>query len=204
MEKHKRFLDLYHDGEVSASEIDDYIDRWHDAPSGPERPLEFCVELHVYLGMAWDEWVAWGGGEGELPEREGRPRHDLTFVTDVGQALVYADPLRTHGPVRCRPACPIHWPTEHAGTRWPHGWRPDEGIMTRICPHGCHHPDPDDQQVRLHPDLGDHSCDGCCKPTIDGEVRAALTQLDGTPESAVALLTGIPRAELEQYGGRPA
>lgn len=177
MEKHKRFLDLYHDGEVSAAEIDDYIDRWHDAPPGLERPLEFCVDLHVYLGMTWDEWVAWNGGEGELPEREGR----------------------------CRPACPIHWPTEHAGTRWPHGWRPDEGIMTRICPHGCHHPDPDDQQVRLHPDLSEHACDGCCKPTIDGEfhdgMRRALAELDGTPESAIALLTGIPRAELAQYGG---
>lgn len=35
---------------------------------------------------------------------------------------------------------------------------------------------------------------------INDAVRAALTQLDGTPESAVALVTGLPLDQLQQYG----
>lgn len=32
-------------------------------------------------------------------------------------------------------------------------------------------------------------------------VRAALHRLDGSPESTVSLLTGVPVEELDQYGG---
>lgn len=168
--KTSRFLDLYHAGAVQANKIDDFIERWRSAPRGAGRPLEFCVDLHVYLGLTWQEWVVWGENNTLPTITEPRLPQDLTFVTFVGEALVYADPLRVHGLLRCRPACPVHWPSEHAGARWPRGWRPDEGIMTRICPHGHHHPDPDDQQVRLHTELAEHPCDGCCKAqVVDGE-----------------------------------
>ena len=36
---------------------------------------------------------------------------------------------------------------------------------------------------------------------INASVRAALTQLDGTAESAVSLLSGLSTAELEDLGG---
>ena len=36
---------------------------------------------------------------------------------------------------------------------------------------------------------------------LDDEVRANLARLDGTTASAVSLLSGIPRDELDQYGG---
>lgn len=36
---------------------------------------------------------------------------------------------------------------------------------------------------------------------INEGVRAALRQLDGSPESAVSLLTGVPVDQFDQYGG---
>jgi hypothetical protein len=169
MEKHPRFLDLYFTGDVTAEEIDDHIEAWHDRQlTGPDSR----VALHVYLGMTWAEYGRWAT-DGLLPTTESHQvdgRKDMTFVTFTGQPLVYTDPLRTHGPLRCRPTCPIHWPSDHAQAGWPRGWNPDKAIMTRVCTHGWHHPDPDDQQVRLHAGLAEHHCDGCCKPTIDGDL----------------------------------
>jgi len=40
--------------------------------------------------------------------------------------------------------------------------------------------------------------------TAPAEVQAALSQLDGTPESAIALLADVPVDQLGQYGGMPA
>lgn len=39
------------------------------------------------------------------------------------------------------------------------------------------------------------------KTGLAEEVKDALGQLDGTTASAVALLTGMSRAELDEYGG---
>lgn len=39
---------------------------------------------------------------------------------------------------------------------------------------------------------------------INEGVRAALRQLDGSPQSAVSLLTGVPIEDLDQYGGMPS
>jgi hypothetical protein len=38
---------------------------------------------------------------------------------------------------------------------------------------------------------------------INAGVRAALSQLDGSSESAVSLLTGVPVDQLAEYGGMP-
>lgn len=194
MIKHPRFLDLYHDGEVPATAIDDYIADWHDHPQR--------VSLHTFLGMTWGEYRSWTK-DGQLPtedEHYAVPQSDMVFVAFAGDDPEDLTALRTHGIVHCRPACPIHWPSDHPKADWPLGWDPEQYLTTRICGHGMHHPDPDDQQVRLHPELAEHDCDGCCKVTIDGEVRTFLKQLDGSTGSALALLTGIPAAEQGQYG----
>jgi hypothetical protein len=39
---------------------------------------------------------------------------------------------------------------------------------------------------------------------INEGVRVAMLQLDGTPESAVSLLTGVPVDRLDEYGGMPS
>lgn len=49
---------------------------------------------------------------------------------------------------------------------FPQNFRPDRGIMERVCPHGVGHPDPDDHYYwsslgRLSEFLL-HGCDGCC------------------------------------------
>jgi hypothetical protein len=38
---------------------------------------------------------------------------------------------------------------------------------------------------------------------INKGVSEALRQLDGSPQAAVSLLTGVPADELDQYGGMP-
>jgi hypothetical protein len=86
-----------------------------------------------------------------------------TFTTGIGQTL-----KGVHPPEVCAGRyCVIHNPGPHHMREWPTCWRPDRGIMERICEHGVGHPDPDDQaflisQGRTHE--GVHGCDGCCHP----------------------------------------
>lgn len=44
----KNFIDAFSNGEVSASDIDDYIPYWHTHETGKE--------LHEFLGMTIDEY----------------------------------------------------------------------------------------------------------------------------------------------------
>ncbi len=55
------FVDDVLAGRAAMADIDDYIDRWHDAPEGS--PIA-VTELHDYLGMSWEEYRLWG----ERPE----------------------------------------------------------------------------------------------------------------------------------------
>lgn len=156
-----RFLVLYHLGEADADDIDDYIEQWH-AGAGPDRH----VELHVALGMTWPHYVRWGS-RNELPTayEHRHARWDASLMRVNHHEMM----VQVHPPGRCRPVCPIHWPSNHplaGAVKW---WDCLEGVMRRICGHGYDHPDPDDQQVRLHPVLSEHDCDGCCTATvIDG------------------------------------
>lgn len=159
MQKTPRFLDLYHAGEVADGEINDYIDAWHARDSN--------VQLHVHLGMTWTEYQQWCA-LAELPSEAEHlrvPQVDHVLVGPCGKQTA----MCVHGPSRCRPACPVHWPSDHPQAGWPLGWLEDVGVMTRLCRHDRHHPDPDDQQVRLHPELAEHDCCGCCMITIEGE-----------------------------------
>jgi len=83
----------------------------------------------------------------------------LVKVTLVGGQAIFA-----HPEVDCLdPPCCIHSPSDHHMRTWEQHWRPDRGIMERICPHGIGHPDPDDRAIRLGHDEGTHGCDGCCR-----------------------------------------
>ena len=58
------FMDLYGGGYVMADEIDDFIDRWHEAaPVVAGRP----VPMHEFLGMTRDEYEAWVHDASVLP-----------------------------------------------------------------------------------------------------------------------------------------
>lgn len=183
MVKHPRFLDLYHARLIPSSAIDDYIADWHD---GTEP-----VSLHVFLGMTWSEYQRWAA-IGRLPsevEHHRVPQQDAVLISSGGDTR----PMLVHGPIRCRPACPIHWPSDHPQVRWPIDWDEEKGVITRLCAHGCAHPDPDDQQVRLHPELAKHDCDGCCRPTVDGEFFEPDEPRDELPAAYDYAPKGIAR-----------
>lgn len=153
-----RFLDLYHLEQVVADDIHDAIEAWHSG-TGPDRH----VELHVALGLDWPEYTRWAG-IGELPtaKEHRHSRWDAALMEVDGRQVM----VQVHPSHRCRPACPVHWPTDHPLAGSPKWWDPVEGIMRRTCSHDVDHPDPDDQQVRLHPVLNRHDCDGCCTATV--------------------------------------
>ncbi len=157
----RRFLDRYHAGEVSADQIHECIQAWHADHAH--------VQLHVYLGLTWLEFRTWLK-EDWLPQADehAEERGDAIWVT--GPSPDDESLLRVHPPMRCRPACPIHWPSDHPLADAPLHWDDAEGVLRRSCRHGLLHPDPDDQQVRLHPQLLEHDCDGCCTAAvIDGD-----------------------------------
>lgn len=176
MHPEPRFLDLYHLGQVGPEAIDDYIEQWHTGMcSGHDRH----VQLHVFLGLTWYEYARWGAAN-ELPtaEEHRQTRADAVEMQVDGHKMM----VRVHPPSRCRAPCPIHYPSDHPLAGAPMWWDPLEGIMMRICPHDLDHPDPDDQQVRLHPDLNGHRCDGCCTAVvIDGFSSAAQLRQIGGP-----------------------
>jgi hypothetical protein len=56
--------------------------------------------------------------------------------------------------------CCIHNPSNHSMRAFPMNYRPDRGIMERICPCGIGHPDPDDPtENKVHGCCGKH-CGG--------------------------------------------
>ena len=47
----ERYIDAVLDGSALFTDIDDYIDRWHEHPG--------AESLHEYLGLTWDEYALW-------------------------------------------------------------------------------------------------------------------------------------------------
>ena len=46
------YMEMLIEGLVTESEIDDYVDRWHE-----DERIKYS--LHEYLGMSWDEYSLW-------------------------------------------------------------------------------------------------------------------------------------------------
>lgn len=57
----RTFVDDVLTGRALATDIDDYIDRWHEAPDDSR---EGSMKLHEFLGLSWEEYRLWG----EKPE----------------------------------------------------------------------------------------------------------------------------------------
>jgi len=51
-ENNMNYMEMLIEGLVTESEIDDYIDKWHE----DER---IKCSLNEYLGMSWDEYSLW-------------------------------------------------------------------------------------------------------------------------------------------------
>jgi hypothetical protein len=69
-----------------------------------------------------------------------------------------------HGIERCiGDTCAIHNVTQHPLSEWPQEYDELERTISRICPHGIMHPDPDDAPYRASTGRSTrHTCDGCC------------------------------------------
>jgi hypothetical protein len=78
MSSQPTFLDLCLAGNVLLEEIDDFVDRWHEAA---ER-----VELHDYLGMTIEEYSLWVRVPDALPYII-KARHEMKPLTE---AVVHA------------------------------------------------------------------------------------------------------------------
>lgn len=71
--------------------------------------------------------------------------------------------VMAHDPTVCiGQFCCLHNRSDHHMRAWPQHWRADRGLMERICPHGCGHPDPDDPKA-ADPVDAVHGCCGCCE-----------------------------------------
>lgn len=123
--------------------------------------------------------------------------------------------MYAHDPDDCAgEVCPLHRRTDHAMRRWPQHWRPDRGLMERICPHGVGHPDPDHLAAMRVIDSKKaetdsvHGCDGCCG--TEPEIRSApatLTTSFVRPPDAEAdtrpAIADVPKAAQEFDEGWP-
>jgi hypothetical protein len=70
------FLELYRNGQVSAQQVEDFIEVWHDSDGTEQRPLA------EFLGMAEDEYTVWMASRKALPaiiaaRQQGRPLAEL-------------------------------------------------------------------------------------------------------------------------------
>jgi hypothetical protein len=74
MSRRETFVDLCLARNVLLEEIDDFVDRWHEAPEG--------TELHDYLGMTQEEYSLWL----RVPDALAyiiKARHEAKPLTDV-------------------------------------------------------------------------------------------------------------------------
>jgi hypothetical protein len=94
------------------------------------------------------------------------------WTDDIGQSVM------VHSEDRCSGKCAIHNPSDHYMSSYPRVWDDNQKMMTRLCPHGLFHPDP--QQIQFFEMLyGPERAkkvtrhtpdDSCCQDFIDGEV----------------------------------
>lgn len=50
------FMDRVLEGRAYATDIDDYVEYWHEAPEGSDAAGK---ELHDFLGLTWNEYKLW-------------------------------------------------------------------------------------------------------------------------------------------------
>ena len=91
------FIELYATGQVTAEDIHDFIDAWHDSDANETRPLA------QFLGMTEDEYTVWLASRKILPSIVAARRNNVPLEDVV---LGHLDMLRTearpadHGAIR--------------------------------------------------------------------------------------------------------
>ena len=103
------FLQLYAAGRVTAEQIDDFIDAWHESDDSEHRSLA------EFLGMSEDEYSVWLASHKALPLLVAA-RRDGTLLTRVVQR--YVAELESEASPSDATAIHIlsHWLAERAAT----------------------------------------------------------------------------------------
>lgn len=110
---------------------------------------------------------------------EGVVQESMDYHTPAeGYVLPPGYVMRTHPRARCAGEfCSVHNPSDHPLKDAPRNWRPDRGLMERICEHGIGHSDPDDVDFVRRTRGNDaaytqsvHGCDGCCHPKAENTI----------------------------------
>ena len=95
--KTRPFLELYRDGKVSAQQIEDFIEAWHNSDD-----TEQC-SLAEFLGMTEDEYTVWMASRKAPPaiaaaREQGRPLVELVadHLVELQRAAVPTDRSAIH------------------------------------------------------------------------------------------------------------
>lgn len=84
----KTFIDQCLSGDVLPSEIDDFVDRWHEHDTG-------VSSLHDYLGMTWEEYSYWVEKPTSLPYILFAHRKSISFQEALEAASNYSVAARS-------------------------------------------------------------------------------------------------------------
>jgi hypothetical protein len=76
------FFDLYSQGQVTADQIDDFVEAWHESDDSEHRSLS------QYLGMTDDEYAVWLASHRALPLLAAARRDGLPVTEVVTRHLV--------------------------------------------------------------------------------------------------------------------
>jgi len=79
--KTRPFLELYRDGKVSAQDIEDFIEAWHNSDD-----IEQCP-LAEFLGMTEDEFTVWMASRKALPAIVAARQQGRSLVELVAEHL---------------------------------------------------------------------------------------------------------------------
>lgn len=115
--------------------------------------------------------------------------------------------LGVHASAHCAPfPCPVHRPSDHHMRDWPKDYNRSWKIVTRVCPHGVQHPDPDDlewleRNRRSTKVVNSHHCDGCCRESSveDPTTRTDVIVLEDNDSLALFLARWV--TEVSAAGG---
>jgi hypothetical protein len=75
------FFDLFGDGKAAATDIDDFIDAWHESGNAEQRSLA------EFLGLTDDEYSLWLMDRRTLPAIAGARRSGQTLEAAVAERL---------------------------------------------------------------------------------------------------------------------